>query len=143
MGSVTAKLQRAQDAYKTRKMLRVGFLEGATYPDGTTVAMVAAVQEFGSPANNIPPRPFMRTAIEQKKQRWADHVAKVLPKVDSADDALNIVAETMEDDFRRSVRDGGWKQNRPRTIAKKGFATPLIDTAHMLRSINHDLMDES
>ena len=27
--------------------VRVGFLEGATYPDGTSVPMVAAVQEFG------------------------------------------------------------------------------------------------
>lgn len=28
-------------------LLKVGFLEGATYPDGTNVAMVAATQEFG------------------------------------------------------------------------------------------------
>lgn len=27
--------------------LKVGFLEGSTYPDGTSVPMVAAVQEFG------------------------------------------------------------------------------------------------
>lgn len=27
--------------------VRVGFLEGATYPDGTSVAMVAALLNFG------------------------------------------------------------------------------------------------
>lgn len=30
--------------------LKVGFLEGATYPDGTSVAYIAAVQEFGGRA---------------------------------------------------------------------------------------------
>lgn len=35
--------------------VRVGFLEGATYPDGTSVPMVAAVQEFGG-SMNIPER---------------------------------------------------------------------------------------
>lgn len=35
--------------------LKVGFLEGATYPDGTSVPMVAAVQEFGG-SIDIPAR---------------------------------------------------------------------------------------
>lgn len=35
--------------------LKVGFLEGSTYPDGTSVPMVAAVQEFGG-SINIPAR---------------------------------------------------------------------------------------
>lgn len=35
--------------------LRVGFLSGATYPDGTSVPMVAATQEFGGTVT-VPPR---------------------------------------------------------------------------------------
>jgi hypothetical protein len=35
--------------------LKVGFLEGSTYPDGTSVPMVAAVQEFGG-SIDIPAR---------------------------------------------------------------------------------------
>lgn len=37
-------------------VLQVGFMEGATYPDGTSVPMVAAVNEFGGtiPAREVP-----------------------------------------------------------------------------------------
>src|SRR6185312_5578169 len=31
----------------TGELLRLGFLEGATYPDGTPVAYIAAINEFG------------------------------------------------------------------------------------------------
>lgn len=143
LGKVVKRLQRMQKVGKTQKMLRVGFLEGATYPDGTPVALVAAVQEFGSPVNHIPARPFMRTAIEQNQGKWAAHIAKVLPQVESADDALNLAGEVVEDDLRKSIRDGGWAPNAPGTVAQKGFGTPLIDTAHMVRSISHDLTEES
>ena len=45
-----AYLQKIADRIKQAGTLRVGFLEGATYPDGTSVAMVAAIQNFGAPA---------------------------------------------------------------------------------------------
>ena len=48
--------------------VRIGFLENATYPDGKPVAMIAAIQEFGAPARNIPPRPFFRQMIAAKSR---------------------------------------------------------------------------
>lgn len=45
---LTDRLSRIGDALSRQATLRVGFLEGATYPDGTSVPMVAAVQEFGA-----------------------------------------------------------------------------------------------
>ena len=56
----------------------VGFLENATYPDGTRVAMVAAIQEFGAPRVGIPPRPFFRTMISKKSGEWPKAVADLL-----------------------------------------------------------------
>ncbi|EMW9885859.1 hypothetical protein AAFW11_001380 [Salmonella enterica] len=44
------KLKQAADSLKSGKSLKVGFLEGATYPDGTPVAYIAAIQEFGGSA---------------------------------------------------------------------------------------------
>ena len=41
LATTVAKLRNEHDT------VRVGFLEGSTYPDGTSVPMVAAVQEFG------------------------------------------------------------------------------------------------
>lgn len=50
-----AHLDRILERVKSAQEVRVGFLEGATYPDGTPVPMVAAVQEFGG-SMNIPAR---------------------------------------------------------------------------------------
>lgn len=55
--------------------LRVGFFETAAYPDGTPVAYVAAIHEFGAPEQGIPPRPFMRPAAEQNGDAWSGHMA--------------------------------------------------------------------
>lgn len=41
--------------------VRVGFINGETYPDGTSVAEVAYKNEYGVPENNQPPRPFSAT----------------------------------------------------------------------------------
>lgn len=53
------KLQQYLDRLLARvssaQAVRVGFLEGSTYEDGTSIPMVAAVQEFGG-SMNIPER---------------------------------------------------------------------------------------
>lgn len=50
---------------------KVGWFEANKYKDGTPVAYIAAIQEFGSPQNRIPPRSFMRTTITEEKAEWA------------------------------------------------------------------------
>lgn len=51
-----------------KKQVRIGFPENATYPDGTKVAYVATIQEFG--AGPIPPRPFLRPTIAEQREAW-------------------------------------------------------------------------
>jgi hypothetical protein len=58
------------------KVGNVGWITGSRYEDvngkaGLPVAHVAAIQEFGSPSNNIPARPFLRPTITAKKQVWS------------------------------------------------------------------------
>lgn len=55
--------------------VRIGFLEGSTEPDGTSIPMVAAIQEFGAPKAHIPPRPFFRNMITAKSPGWPDAIA--------------------------------------------------------------------
>jgi hypothetical protein len=50
---------------------QVGWFSDAQYENGTPVAYVAAIQEFGSPKNSIPPRSFMRTTVMERRQEWA------------------------------------------------------------------------
>lgn len=56
--------------------VEVGFLEGATYPDGTPVAAVAFWNEYGHGGNfPSPPRPFFRTMISEKSPEWPETMA--------------------------------------------------------------------
>lgn len=57
------------------KVAKVGWNERAKYPDedgkaGLYVAQVAAINEWGSPINNIPPRSFLRRTISVKRNEW-------------------------------------------------------------------------
>ncbi len=58
--------------------LRVGFLEDAKYADGTPVATVAAIQNFGAPAKGIPPRPFFNKFIDDNADEWGNRLARLL-----------------------------------------------------------------
>lgn len=40
--------------------------------------------------------------------------------------------------LQTSIRDWTTPPNSPDTIAKKGFNKPLIDTSHMLNSVDYD-----
>lgn len=57
-----------------RRGIEVGFQEDKKYPDGTPIAYVAAIQEFGYKA--IPPRPFFRPTVAEKSLEWGVHVAR-------------------------------------------------------------------
>ena len=46
-----ARLRKIAERLASGKSLRVGFLEGTTYDDGTSVPMVATVNEFGGKIN--------------------------------------------------------------------------------------------
>ena len=50
---------------------KVGWNESAKYPDGTPVAYVASIHEFGAASQGIPARPFMRPAIAKNQKSWA------------------------------------------------------------------------
>ena len=142
MRSLQARLKNISKSYESNKQVRAGFLEGAIYPDGTPVALVAAVHEFGAPAKNIPARPFLRTAIAQKKDKWAKQLGKAIEATGNTEGALEIVGEVIKDDIRSSIHDGDWAPNNPKTAARKGFGKPLIDTAHMINSVVHEVTEK-
>jgi hypothetical protein len=62
--------------------VRIGFLEGSTEPDGTSIPMIAAIQEFGAPKAHIPPRPFFRNMISDKSPGWPAGIAFQLKATD-------------------------------------------------------------
>lgn len=101
-----AYLRDIADRITNAGTLRVGFLENATYPDGTPVALVAAVQNFGAPSRGIPPRPFFSNMIDEKSGTWGPQVAALLPG-DGYDGAktLTKMGEQISGDLRQSIVD--------------------------------------
>lgn len=120
--------------------LRVGFLEGATYPDGKPVAMIAAIQEYGAPNAGIPPRPFFRNMIANKSSEWPTAIAGLLRANNyDAEKVLQLTGEAIKGQLQQSIRDTNEPPLAPSTIARKGFAKPLIDTGHMLNSVDFEV----
>lgn len=84
--------------------LRVGYLENATYPNGTSVAMVAAIQEYGAPRVGIPPRPSFRNMIAAKSPAWPGTMGKVLVASDyDARGTLDQMGAVIKDQLQQSI----------------------------------------
>ena len=138
--ALQAKLKELAAQVSTAHEVKVGFFEDATYPDGTPVAMIAAIQDFGAPAKNIPPRPFFRTMIKQGETHWGDDLGKILVAADyNAATALSRMGENMVGELQTEIRDWSDPPNAPRTIAAKGFNKPLVDTGQMLKSVSREV----
>lgn len=120
--------------------LRVGFLEGATYPDGTPVAMVAATQDAGSTKMGIPPRPFFRNMIAKCSPGWPKALAAVLRENDyDATVALGLMGQLIEGQLRQEIIETNSPALKAATIKRKGFDKPLIDSSQMINSVASEI----
>jgi hypothetical protein len=147
--------------------VRVGFLEGATYPTtekaalraeykarkrkrikgavagemgGLPVATVAAWNEFGT--QHTPPRPFFRTMIAAKAPTWGKDVAVLIAQDNfDAKKALGQMGERIAGQLRKSIVELTSPPLSPVTIKRKGFSKPLVDTGHMLNSVDYEVKE--
>ena len=104
--ALEARLRELAGKVSDPATLRVGFLEGATYPDGTSVATVVAAQNFGAPSKGIPPRPFFTTMIARNAPGWGDKLARVLLSVDyDAPRALALMGAGIAGQLRQAIVD--------------------------------------
>lgn len=115
----------------------VGFLEGATYPDGTSVPLIAAIQEFGAPSRGIPPRPYFRSMIAAKSKEWPKAVGDLLVANGyDAEKTLGQAGAAIAGQLRQSIVDTNSPPLAQSTIDRKGSSKPLVDTGHLLNSID-------
>lgn len=124
--------------------LRVGFFKGATYPDGTPVAVVAAANNFGAPSRGIPPRPFFTNMVNEKSPEWPDTLASILPQVNfDATKALNLMGEGIKGQLKQSIIDTNEPPLATATVKRKGHSKPLIDTSHLINSVAFEVVDSN
>lgn len=85
----------------------VGFMEGATYPDGTPVAAVAFWNEFGHAGKfPSPPRPFFRSMIAKESPTWAPKMASLAKMLNyDGPKVLAMMGEDIAGALRQSIID--------------------------------------
>lgn len=135
-----------------RSALRVGWGENIKYPDGTPVAMIAAVNEFGNPAKKVPPRPFLRPAIAAQGSNWKKQIAGGMKMVFSdkitVTEVFDAVGTLVAADIQKAItqvtspalKDSTIKARlRGKKVGNMTTATkPLEDTGYMRGSVTHE-----
>lgn len=96
-------LGKALEKYaKGKKFVRAGFIDEATYPDGTSVAQVAYWNEYGTETS--PPRPFFRQAVRENSSKWQQIIASLLTRGETdLDFVLDHTGKIMAEDIRTSI----------------------------------------
>lgn len=168
-GGIAAKLGRIGRALEKGHEVRVGFLEGSTYPEGgLNVPTIAALNNFGAPAAGIPARPFFSTMIAQEKGMWGERFGQIMKAVDlDAGKALALMGEGIAGQLKAAIIDFSGAPNSPVTdllkerfpMAGQTFADvqqarkdvadgeraakkgkPLVHTGHMLASVDKEVV---
>lgn len=131
---------------------KVGFFSSAVYEDGTPVAEVAIQNEFGVPQKNIPPRPFMRPAMDNQgtwKTIFKNESIKAF-KTGNFKTPFVAVASTVQGNIKENIatlkspaladstiqarKNKSSKKNPAKTIEK-----PLVDSGLMLTSVQYEV----
>lgn len=111
--------------------------EGAgTYEGGTTVADVATYNEFGT--ERIPARPFLSGWFDGNQAEIKAKLKSAGEKIKNGADphaALDLVAQWAAGQVQKGISAGVPPPNAESTAARKGSATPLINTGQLRSSI--------
>jgi hypothetical protein len=130
-----------------KRRVLVGVPKGKVEEDGTPIAMIAAVHEFGSPARGIPERSFLRAGILAHLQQLvamnAEHIRKIANGGFTVLTALNRLGVFGAGAVQQYIVEGSFIPNAPATIKAKGSSKPLIASAMLRQSITHQISDGS
>lgn len=137
-----AKLdERLKNIKKLKGTLKVGILEGSKYPNGTPTSEIAQYLEYGT--DRMPARPFMQTTIKKKSPSWGNLLKKLYRTEPNTTRVSGKFALKIQSDIVMTIRDGEFEPLHPYTVKIKGFDKTLIDTGHLMKSIDWEISNES
>lgn len=130
----------SQRLKKLNKRVLIGVPVGApAEADGASMALVAAVTEFGNPAKNQPERPFLRAGLRENFYRITRLNTSTLRMVAedqmTAATALELLGAEAVGGVKKYMAGPHFAANAPSTIAKKGSSQPTIDTGALRQAI--------
>lgn len=150
------KAQSILDALKTlaNKDVLVGIPESKDERDDGDIgnAAIGYINENGSPAQNIPPRPHLKPGVRSVEQDFMPHLKSAARKAlegdaEGAVTSLDRAGTVAANGVKRYVTITGFTPLADATIAnrlRRGRTgnKPLIDTGEYRRSITHIVRDK-
>lgn len=147
---------RMPDRDLTPAVVKAGVLAGATYPAdmirdartgaeypdpraGQPVAAIAAALEYGVGQNH--PRPFMQQTFTERRKEWSAGAVKLFQAGHSPLEIAGVMGQVMKEDIKKTITD--WPaDNSTEWAAVKGFNHGLIQTSHLLNSIESQVVQD-
>lgn len=112
-----------------------------------TNALLGYVHEYGSPAKNIPARPFLHPGIANARADIETHMKKagqlaLRGKPEQIDQELEKVGLIAQASVQKKITDGPFEPLKPATLAARRARgregdRPLIDTGQLRRAITY------
>lgn len=165
VGGGSMQVRRGQQGYEVltkalkdmgSKVVKIGWFPSAKYEDGTQVAAIAAQNEYGNAAKDIPARPFIRPTIADRQSQWKEAIEKggraVLRGKITAFGVMEQIGGLVAGEIAETITKVWSPPLAKRTIAARlakrrtgktahNIAKPLIDTAHMFQTLSHKVED--
>ena len=128
-------LQKIATSASKASSVEIGWpADGSTYPDGTLIAAVAALNEFGH--GTTPPRPFFRNMIAAHSSEWPEAIGATLKTTDyDAAKTLGLTGQAITNQLQQSINDFTSPPLSSRTVERKGSDKPLIDSGDMFKEV--------
>ena len=132
--------------------LKVGWFSTNRYEDGTPVAYVATIHEFGYLKGGIPPRPFMRPTVAREEGNWRRFIAqeskKIIAGTQTVKNLFEMLGLSISGEIAKSISEVTSPPLLEATIKAKvrkmadaktvgALDKPLVETGLMLATVTH------
>lgn len=152
------KLEFLLKGIASDKQAKIGWLKRERYKNGQPVAYIAAIQEYGYPAGNIPSRPFFRSTILEQNSAWKQKTKEgaqaILNGSWTTYQMIEAIAILAKSDVQAQIARGNFKPLATATIQARlrrksdkitvgSLTKPLVDTGFMLSTVSYAVEDVS
>jgi hypothetical protein len=140
-------MRKTQELASTQVLVGIPAAKSPRQGDAPSNAALGYLHEMGSPARNIPARPWLGPPVNRMRDEAAAMLKKAAElrfdgKSAEADQVLHALGLTAQNKVKQNITSGGdpvFAPNAPSTVARKGSDRPLIDKAQVLNSVSYVL----